>query len=102
MATNSRFALSVNMLHGRADEDDKDRAAEAAVTVLDAAGVTIADAYAEFCRQWAALDEDGGPGASYDHLTGLAAIWVEAERAADRALTQGWADPNGASCGISA
>ena len=92
---NSRFALSVNMIAGRADDEDKDRAAAAAVAVLDAAGVTIADAYAEFQRQWEDLD-------SYDGMTGLAALWVVAEKAADIALTQGWANPDGASCGISA
>ena len=92
---NSRFALSVNMTAGRADDEDKDRAAAAAVAVLDAAGVTIADAYAEFQRQWGDLD-------SYDGMTGLAAIWVEAEQAADLALTKGWANPDSASCGLSA
>jgi hypothetical protein len=95
MTRNSRFALSVNMIWGRADDEDKDRAAAAAVAVLDAAGVSIADAFAEFKRQWSALD-------SCDGMTGLAALWVEAEEAADRALTQGWANPDGASCGISA
>jgi len=104
--SNSRFALSVNMIVGRADDDDKDRARQAAVAVLDAAGVTIQDAYAEFTRQWEALgtDEaaDAGRYQDYDNLTGLARIWVEAERAADLALTAGWANPDGASCGISA
>lgn len=92
---NSRFAISVNMLYGRADDEDRERAATAAVAVLDAAGATISDAFAEFKRQWQDLD-------SYDGMTGLAALWVEAERAADLALTQGWANPDGAACGISA
>jgi hypothetical protein len=95
MTTNSSLAISVNILWGRADDEDKDRAAAAAVAVLDAAGVAIADAFAEFQRQWATLD-------SRDGMTGLAALWAEAEDAADRALTQGWANPDGASCGISA
>ena len=93
--TNSRFDISVNMTSGRADDDDKDRAALAAVAVLDAAGVKAADAFAEYVRQWAALDD-------IDGMTGLASVWVEAERAADTALTAGWARPDGASCSISA
>lgn len=93
--TNSRFSVSVNVLYGRTDEEDRDRAAAAAVSVLDAAGVTIADAYAEYQRQWDDLD-------STDDMTGLAALWVEAERAADIALTDGWARPDGASCSLSA
>jgi hypothetical protein len=77
--TNNRHAISINMISGRADQDDKDRAADAAVAVLDAAGVKAADAFAEYQRQWAELDEVEG-------MTGLASIWVEAERAADNAL----------------
>ena len=104
--SNSRFDLSVNMITGRADDEDKDRAAAAAVAVLDAAGVSASDAYAEFGRQWEYLGSDeaeaAGLAQDYDSLTSLAAIWAEAERAADIALTAGWADPNGASCSISA
>lgn len=95
MVSNSSLGISVNMTSGRADEEDRDRAADAAVAVLDAAGVTIADAYAEYMRQWDELD-------GIDDMTGLAAIWVMAEQAADRALTLGWARPDGASCSISA
>lgn len=92
---NRRFAISINMIAGRADDEDKDRAAEAAVAALDAAGAKAADAYAEYQRQWDALDDIEG-------MTGLALVWVEAERAADAALTAGWARPDGASCSISA
>jgi hypothetical protein len=102
----SRFEISVNMIVGRADSDDIDRARAAAVAELDAAGVSAGDAYAEFQRQWEYLGSDeaeaAGLAQDYDGLTGLAAIWVRAEKAADIALTAGWADPNGASCGISA
>lgn len=93
--TNSRFAISINMISGRADQDDKDRAADAAVAVLDAAGVKAADAFAEYMRQWEELGD-------VDGMTGLAALWVEAERAADLALTAGWARPDGASCSVTA
>lgn len=93
--TNSRFSISINMTWGRADAEDKDRAADAAVAVLDAAGIKASDAYAEYQRQWDELDGMEG-------MTGLALVWIEAERAADLALTDGWADPNGASCSISA
>jgi hypothetical protein len=93
--TNSSLSISINMISGRADDEDKDRAALAAVAVLDAAGVQAADAYAEYQRQWDALD-------SHDDMTGLALVWVKAERAADLALTAGWARPDGASCSISA
>lgn len=100
--------ISINILHGQSyvTTDDRQRAENAAYSVLDRAGVTAADAYAEFCRQWEQLgrDEaaDAGIAQDYDNLTGLAALWVEAEQAADRALTDGWHNPEGAACGISA
>ena len=102
------MALSINIRHGSRSvgDDDRSRAKDAALAVLDAAGVTPADAYTEFTRQWEALgsDEaaDAGRSQDYDNLTGVARIWGEAERAADMALTAGWANPDGASCGISA
>lgn len=95
MTANSIHALSVNVILGRADEEDRTRAAEAAVAVLDRAGVTCADAYAEYQRQWELYDD-------VERLTGLAALWRQAEEAACRALTEGWANPDGAHCSISA
>lgn len=100
--------ISINILHGSRSvgDDDRSRAEDAALAVLDTACVTVADAHGEFRRQWEALgtDEaaDAGRSQDYDSLTGLAALWVEAERAADVALTQGWATPDGASCSIAA
>ena len=98
----------INILYGLAnvDDDDRHRAMDAAYAVLKAAGTTDKEAYAEFVHQWRWLETDEaiktGKCQDYDELTGLAAVWGEAERAADIALTEGWADPDGASCGISA
>jgi hypothetical protein len=100
--------ISINILHGNSSvgDDDRLRAEAAALASLAAAGITAAAAYAEFQRQWTALgtDEaaDAGLCQDYDSLTGLAASWVDAERAADRALTLGWARPDGAACTIAA
>lgn len=93
--TNSIHHISINVISGRADQEDLDRAAAAAVAALDEAGVHAADAYAEFQRQWAEFDD-------YEPMTGLARVWVNAEQAADLALTAGWARPDGASCSITA
>ncbi len=98
--------ISINIIHGRVGEDDKDRAEAAALAVIKRAGTTVQDAFAEFVRQWDWLAteeaEEQGKAQDYDDLTGLAAIWIEAEKAADRALTEGWHNPDGASCSISA
>lgn len=87
--------ISLTILHGGASvgDDDRDRAEAAALAVLTQAGTTPRAAYTEFQHQWEALDD-------YDAMTGLAAVWIEAEKAADGALTEGWARPGGASCGI--
>lgn len=98
--------ISINIIHGRVDEDDKHRAETAALAVIEKAGTTVAAAHAEFGRQWEWLGteeaEAQGKGQDHDDLTGLALVWLDAERAADLALTEGWANPDGASCGISA
>ena len=85
--------IQINITHGRADAADIDRARHAAESTL--AGLDIAAAQAEYERQW---DEHGDS----DALTGLAAMWRDATLAADRALTAGWSDPDGASCDIEA
>jgi hypothetical protein len=87
--------ISINLTHGTRDvgEDDRDRARDAALAVLF--GRDIEEAYREFQRQSAEFDD-------YDLLTGDAALWAQAERAADRALTEGWHNPDGAGCSISA
>lgn len=87
--------ISVNICHGSAyvSNEDKDRAEAAALKVLGS--VEPETAYAEFQRQWDVLDD-------CDRMTGLAKLWVEAGRAADVALTEGWRNPAGAYCEISA
>jgi hypothetical protein len=88
--------ICINILYGASSvtEEDRQRAECAALEVLDRAGVSSETAFAEFQRQWAEFDD-------YENMTGHAALWVEAEKAADVALTQGWRDPSGSSCSIS-
>lgn len=87
-------------------EDDRERARAAALKVLDAARIEPSVAYTEFKRQWAYLETDeaidAGLAQDHTHMTGLAALWVRAEEAASVALTEGWARPGEAGCGISA
>lgn len=92
--------------HGHVDQEDRDRAEMAALAVLDDAGAEPSAAYAEFMRQWLWLEteeaEAQGLCQDYRHMTGLAALWVRAQNAADRALTEGWAVPGRVLCTISA
>lgn len=74
-------------------EDDEDRAIVAAEKVLDAAGVDYEKAEDEYQRQLVKFDDEAP-------MTGHALIWIKAHEAAELALTQGWHDPNGASCSI--
>lgn len=74
-------------------DEDKDRAETAAFAVLG--NVDPAVAYAEYQRQFGELD-------GVDGMTGLAALWEKAESAANVALTEGWHNPNGGACTISA
>jgi hypothetical protein len=87
--------ISINILHGSASvtNEDRERAEAAALKVLGS--VEPGTAYAEYQRQWSDLD-------STDDMTGLAALWIAAEKAADLALTDGWHNPDGAACSISA
>ena len=87
--------ISVSLLYGRADDDDKDRAREAASDFLAARGISPAEACAEYRRQWEAYDDEA-------KMHGMAAVWIEARQAADLALTDGWANPDGAACTIDA
>ena len=91
----SAHEIAITMISGRADDEDTDRAKLAAAQFLSNAGVTVADAAAEYRRQWQQFDDE-------KPMTGLARTWVDAGRAADLALTEGWADPNGASCNLDA
>ncbi len=87
--------ISVNINHGNSSvhADDIERAEKAALEVL--AGRDVDVVFAEFKRQWLEFDD-------YDLLTGDARLWVDAEQAANVALTLGWHNPNGAGCSISA
>jgi hypothetical protein len=104
------MSISLNILYGAASvtDEDRERAIAAAYFVLDQHGITgygVPDAAGEFRAQWQYLgdeDADDDRVQDYGHLTGTAKIWVEAEAAADRALTLGWHDPSGASCSIAA
>lgn len=87
--------ISITVTHGSASvrEDDRERAEAAALAALGDADPSAA--YAEYMRQWIELD-------SHDGMTSLAARWVAAQEAANLALTQGWHNPAGAGCEISA
>jgi hypothetical protein len=85
--------IQINICYGRATETDIARARHAAESTL--AGLDIAAAQAEYERQW----EERGDA---DLLTDLAAMWRDAEMAANLALTDGWHNPDGAGCDIEA
>jgi len=95
MAKISPNEIALVMTSGSADDDDQFNAKTAAAEYLTNAGVTVADAAAEYLLQWAKFDDEAP-------MTGLARIWIDAGRAASDALTQGWADPDGASCALDA
>ncbi len=84
----------IHILYGRSSvtDDDHARAIAAADAVFLAAGTTAEDAVAVFLTQLVEFDGDS------DMMTGLARVWVDADTAADRALTTGWHDPDGAAC----
>lgn len=81
--------------HRYVQADDRDRAEEAAAKVLADAAANVAEAAAEYRRQWELYDDEAP-------MTGLARVWCDASRAADRALTEGWARPDGAPCTLDA
>ena len=90
--------ISINITHGSPSvtSEDKERAEAAALKVLG--DIDSSAAYAEYVRQVSA-DEYSGYA---DSLTGDAAAWAKAQQAADRALTDGWYNPDGAACEITA
>jgi hypothetical protein len=90
--------ISVNILYGVAfvSQADKWRAEAAAQAVFDAAGVTDEVAHAAFRAWWESTDNQ-----DYAAVPADARIWIDGERAADRALTEGWANPDGAACALS-
>jgi hypothetical protein len=87
--------ISITITHGSASvtNEDRERAEAAALKAL--VGVDPTTAYAEYLRQFEKLD-------GHDGMTGLAALWIDAQKAADMALTRGWMNPDGAFCEISA
>lgn len=89
--------ITVEMIDGSrfAGDDDRERAKVAAYQFIADAGLTVPEAFAEFKRQWEQFDD-------YAPMTGAARVWIDAEAAANEALTAGWARPEGASCSISA
>jgi hypothetical protein len=101
--------ISVNVILGNAyvDDDDRDRARAAALAVLEAQGFTATGAFSAFVAEWAYLETqeaiDEGRCQTYDDMLIPASLaWIEAERAANLALTEGWANPDGAACSIGA
>lgn len=87
--------ISITIIHGTASVTaaDKERAEAASLAVLGEADPSAS--YSEYQQQWTILDSEDG-------MTGLARLWAAAARAANIALTEGWYDPAGAACEISA
>ena len=80
------------MIHGARTRDtsrEEARARQAAMAVLDAAGVSARVAWADYRYQWEYLD------LMPDQMIGDAAIWAAACDAAAVAASEGWHDPNG-------
>lgn len=87
--------IQIEITHGRVDEEDRERAETAALKVLSDAGVSVKQAFSAYKTQWLA-------DVNRDDMTGDALHWIAAEDAANLALTDGWANSDGAGCGISA
>jgi hypothetical protein len=70
--------ISIEILHGSASvaDEDRARAENAALAVIEAAGTTPELASAEYRRQWIEFDDR-------DPMTGLALVWIATEQAAD-------------------
>lgn len=87
--------INIEISHGAqyVTADDKDRAEAAALVVLG--NVTPETAYAAYLDYFEETD-------GVQPATGLAALWEKAQAAADIALTEGWYNPAGATCYISA
>lgn len=81
-------------------QEDKDRAIRAATEFFFKAGINPSEARAEFVRQMAELAVHEPPNRmpDRDKLTGIAATWHAAEKAANVALTEGWMRTDGATC----
>jgi len=86
MTIETKPQLSINWTHGRPSKgasDDERRAIAAAESVLGRLGFSPEFAAAEYQRD---ANSDGG------------IAWESATYAADRALTEGWHNPDGAGC----
>lgn len=94
--------IKITVLTGRAvvSPEDIERASRAAAQFFLEAEVDPAVAWKDFTAQMAVLAKDVPPNKMGDKekLTGIAAIWRAAEKAANKALTEGWMRPDGASC----
>lgn len=88
------MTIRIDISHGSqfVSDADRDRAFAAATAAL--AGVDAAAASAEFDRQVDAALGDTSK------LSGLAVTWDRAVSAANRALTEGWHDTDGAFCEV--
>lgn len=88
------MTIRIEITHGSqfASPADQDRALEAAIAALGSVDPVAASA--EFDRQ---VDANLG---DTDGLVGLADVWDRVQSAANRALTSGWRDPDGAACEV--
>lgn len=95
--------IGINILYGSGSvgADDIERATDAALSVLAREGARADEAFDAY-RAWRAEVDAADPGAGDDEPPRgtMAAIWREAEQAADLALTKTWADRDGAACEI--
>ena len=97
--------IRIDILRGASNvtKDDRERAEAAALRVLGAfewrigepMEVDPAEAYAAYQRHVSDDEYNRSP-----RDTILIAAWEAAEKAAGRALTEGWYNPDGASCAI--
>ena len=89
--------VEIHVLRGSHEvkNDDWERAVAAADAVFTLNKTTSDACGAAFYAWWCSTEDQ-----NYDSATGLAAIWVQAERAANTALTLGWARPDGALCAL--
>lgn len=88
--------IGIEWLSGRPHtgaEQDEERAEAAALAVLERHGVTPEAAHESYRVQWSEHEDR-------DRMTGPALAWIEAERAADIAATEGWDKPGRAHVSI--
>lgn len=84
--------IRIEWMHGRPNsgaEQDEERAEAAALASLERAGVPPSEAHAAYMAQWLQFDDEGP-------MHGPALAWIEANKAANLAATEGWHNPDGA------